>query len=76
MIAVLSIREIIGRQIGPRNDNLIINAIQFHVLETPTLIDSSWNVFLPETRKVGCVVHTHFYTVPKLRDKRSKQGST
>lgn len=45
----------------PRDDDLIVNAVQFHMLQAPALIDTLRDPFLPQTGQVGSMEHPNLY---------------
>ena len=46
-----------NRILTPRKHDLIIKAIELHMLETPSFIDASWYILLPPSDQVGCMKH-------------------
>lgn len=61
MVSVLTIGEIVCRQIRARHDDLVVYAVQLHMLQAPALIDTLRDVLLSQPGQVGCVVHADFY---------------
>lgn len=58
----------------PRHDNLIIHAIQLHMLQPPPLIHPPRHVFLPQPRQVRRMIHPDLDPLgPELLDQRRQQ---
>lgn len=89
MIPILTIGEVVGRQVCPeklvfpktkglrnipRHDDLIINAIQLHMLKSPSFIDPRRNILFPQPSQVWCMVHSNLNTIrSKLFHQRRQQ---
>lgn len=72
MIPVLSIREIVRGQVCPGKQDLVIESVELHVLQTPSLVDSLRNVAFSEAGQVRRVIHAYFDAVgTKLLNQRS-----
>lgn len=58
----------------PRHDDLVINSIELHMLQAPSLIDPLGNIFLPQARQVRRVIHADFDSIAaEFRHKRHQQ---
>ena len=61
----------------PRQDNIIVNPIQLHMLQTPSLIDTLRQDPFPKASQIWRVPHTHFYACfTKLLYERHEQRCT
>lgn len=61
----------------PSHDDLVIDTVQLHVLQTPTFVDPSRYQGLSESSKVWCVVHAHFHPLgAKLFHKSGQKSRT
>lgn len=74
MIPVLSVREVIVAQVRAGDDNLVVDAVQLHVLQSPALVEALGDDLLPEPTEVRCVVHADVNAVcAKLGHERSEK---
>lgn len=46
----------------PRNDDLIINAIQLHMLQAPALVDTLRDPFLSQPGQIGSMKHANVHS--------------
>lgn len=73
MVSILTVGEVVAREIGAGHDDLIVNAVQLHVLEAPAFVDTSGYEFLAQASEVGSVIHAHFYSFrPKFGNQRGE----
>lgn len=60
----------------PRNDDLIINAIQLHMLQAPALVDTLRDPFLSQPGQIGSMKHANVHSFRSIfRYQRTKQRS-
>lgn len=57
----------------PRNDDLIINAIQLHMLQAPALVDTLRDPFLSQPGQIGSMKHANVHSFGSIfRYQRTK----
>lgn len=66
MIAILTVGEVVVRQVCSGHDYLVINTVKLHVLQAPAFVDSFRDDLLPKTGEIRGVKHTNFNPVPKF----------
>lgn len=74
MIPILPIRKIITTQVCTREDDLVVRAIEFNMLESPALVETLWDKPFFEAPKVGGVVHPHVDSVGEVLDEGEEEG--
>lgn len=79
MVPVLAVCEVIVAQVRAGDDDLVIDSVQLHVLQSPTLVETLGDDLLPQSAEVRCVIHADVDAVcAKLgyegREKRGAGG--
>ena len=63
MVAILPICEIVVRQIRARHNDLVVDSIQLHVLQSPPFIDPLRENGLASSSEVGRMIHADIHPV-------------
>lgn len=50
-------------ELTPRKNNLVINSVELHMLQTPSLVYPLWNDLLLETLEIGSMEHAYLNTL-------------
>lgn len=75
VVPVLSVCEVVVAQVRAGDDDLVVDAVQLHVLQPPALIEAFGDNLLPEPTEVRRVVHTNVNAVcAKLGHERNEKG--
>jgi hypothetical protein len=73
VVTILAVGEVVAGEVGAGHDDLVVDAVELHVLETPAFVDAFGNVFLAQACEVGRVVHTDFDALgSELGDQRGE----
>lgn len=61
----------------PGHDQLVIHAIELHMLESPPFINTAGDYFLAQTGEIWGVEHAYFYSLwSEFRYQRGKERGT
>lgn len=63
VVPVLSVGEVVVREVSSGHDQLVIYAIELHMLESPSFIDAARDHFLAQTGEIWGVEHAYFYSL-------------
>ena len=76
MVSILTVGKVVCTEVRATHDNLVINAIEFHMLQTPAFIDALGNKPLAKAGQIGCVKHANLDPGTELGDERGKERGT
>lgn len=60
VVSILPICEVILRKICARYNDLVINTVQLHVLQTPPFVETVWDNLFTQASEVWGMVHSDF----------------
>lgn len=73
MVSVLAIGKIIGTEISATHDDLVIDTVEFHVLKSPTFVDTFGDNLLAQAGQVRRVKHADVNPRSKFGDERCEE---
>lgn len=76
MVSILTVGKVVCTEVCATHDNLVINAIEFHMLQPPAFIDALGNKSLAKAGQIGRVKHANLDPGTELGDERGKEGGT
>lgn len=74
VVAVLPVGEVIGGEVRAGENDLVIEAVELDMLQSPALVDALGQQALPHARQVRRVVHADLNLVGELGRQRGEQG--
>lgn len=74
MIPILPVGKIIRRKVCARHYDLVVDAIELHVLQSPSFVETFWHDLLFKALEVGGVVHPDFDAGGEFVDERGEEG--
>lgn len=74
VVAVLPVGEVVGGEVRAGENDLVVEAVELDVLQSPALVNALRQQALPHPRQVRRVVHANLNLVGELGRQRGEQG--